>query len=327
VEALLRGIDVLVATPGRLLDLHSKNAVKFDNLEVLVLDEADRMLDMGFIHDIRKIIALLPKKRQSLLFSATFSGKIRALAENLLQQPVMIEVSPRNTAAKTVKQLVFEVDKSKKTMLLSHLVRNNDWQQVLVFMRTKHGANRLVKRLLHDDLSAAAIHGNKTQSARTRALADFKSGKIRVLVATDIAARGIDIIDLPHVVNFELPNVPEDYIHRIGRTGRAGLKGEAVSLVSADEVKLLQDIENLIGQTLVREQEVGFVPSHNVPITRFNPEAKQKKSKKPKKTKSFSHQKEDDSGQAKKAKKKPQRKGYGARQHNKAKRRRGDNKA
>lgn len=323
---LRKGVDVLVATPGRLLDLHSKNAVKFDQLEILVLDEADRMLDMGFIHDIRKIIALLPKKRQSLLFSATFSGKIRALAENLLQRPIMIEVSPRNTAAKTVKQLVFEVDKSKKTMLLSHLVSNNNWQQVLVFMRTKHGANRLVKRLLQDSLSAAAIHGNKTQSARTRALADFKSGKIRVLVATDIAARGIDIIDLPQVVNFELPNVPEDYIHRIGRTGRAGLKGEAVSLVSADEVKLLQDIENLIGQTLVREQEIGFVPSHNVPITRFNSEAKQKKPKKPKKTNSFSHQKKDDSGrgQAKeKAKKKPQRKGYGARQSNNTKRRGG----
>ena len=282
---LRKGTDILVATPGRLLDLYSKNSVKFDHLEVLILDEADRMLDMGFIHDIRKIIALLPKKRQTLLFSATFSAKIRTLAEGLLQQPVMVEVSPRNTAAKTVKQLVFEVDKSKKSALLSHLVRNNEWQQVLVFMRTKHGANRLVKRLDKEGLRAAAIHGNKTQNARTRALADFKSGKVRVLVATDIAARGIDIIDLPHVINFELPNISEDYIHRIGRTGRAGSEGEAVSLVSADEVELLQDIENLIGQTLVREQEVGFVPSHNVPLTKFNPNAKQKKPKKPKKPK------------------------------------------
>ena len=282
---LRKGTDILVATPGRLLDLYSKNAVKFDHLEVLVLDEADRMLDMGFIHDIRKIIALLPKKRQTLLFSATFSAKIRTLAEGLLQKPVMIEVSPRNTAAKTVKQAVFEVDKSQKSALLSHIVRNNDWQQVLVFMRTKHGANRLVKRLDKDGLRAAAIHGNKTQNARTRVLADFKSGKVRVLVATDIAARGIDIIDLPHVVNFELPNISEDYIHRIGRTGRAGSEGEAISLVSADEVELLQDIENLIGQTLVREQEVGFVPSHNVPLTKFNPNAKPNKVNKPKKPK------------------------------------------
>jgi ATP-dependent RNA helicase RhlE len=315
---LRKGVDILVATPGRLLDLYSKNAVKFDHLEVLVLDEADRMLDMGFIHDIRKIIDLLPKKRQSLLFSATFSGKIRALAENLLQRPVMIEVSPRNTAAKTVTQCVFEVDKSKKSTLLSHLLRNNNWKQVLVFMRTKHGANRLVKRLTHDGLNSAAIHGNKTQSARTRALADFKSGKIQVLVATDIAARGIDIIDLPHVVNFELPNVPEDYIHRIGRTGRAGLKGEAISLVSADEVKLLQDIENLIGQTLVREQEVGFIPNHNVPITTFNSNVKQKKPKKPKKNTSSSQPRKDASGGMKKRKKKPQKRGYGAKQNNKA---------
>jgi ATP-dependent RNA helicase RhlE len=277
---LRKGVDILVATPGRLLDLYSKNALKFDHLEVLVLDEADRMLDMGFIHDIRKIIALLPRRRQNLLFSATFSGKIRSLAEGLLNQPVTIEVSPRNSTAKTVKQAVFEVDKSQKTALLSHLVRNNNWQQVLVFMRTKHGANRLVKRLDKDGISASAIHGNKSQGARTQALAGFKSGKVRVLVATDIAARGIDIVELPHVVNFELPNISEDYIHRIGRTGRAGSEGEAISLVSADEVDLLQDIENLIGQTLVREQEVGFVPSHNVPLTQFN--TKRKKPKKPK---------------------------------------------
>ncbi len=284
---LRQGVDILVATPGRLLDLYSKNAVKFDHLEVLVLDEADRMLDMGFVHDIRKIIALLPKRRQNLLFSATFSGKIRALAKSLLYKPITIEVSPRNTAAKTVKQAVFEVDKSRKTNLLSHLIRNNNWQQVLVFMRTKHGANRLVKRLESDGINASAIHGNKTQGARMRALADFKAGKVRVLVATDIAARGIDIIDLPYVINFELPNISEDYIHRIGRTGRAGSAGEAISLVSADEVGLLQDIENLIGQTLVREQEMGFIPSHYVPLTQYNPNAKRKKPKKPKKPKSL----------------------------------------
>ncbi len=283
---LRKGTDVLVATPGRLLDLYNQKAVRFDHLEVLILDEADRMLDMGFIHDIRKILSFLPKKRQTLLFSATFSGDIRSLAEGFLNNPVKIDVSPRNTAAKTVKQSVFEADKSKKTALLSHLIRDNDWQQLLVFMRTKHGANRLVKRLDKDGIKSAAIHGNKTQAARTRALADFKSGKVRVLVATDIAARGIDIVNLPLVINFELPNVPEDYVHRIGRTGRAGMTGEAISLVSADEVKLLQTIENLIGQTLVREQETGFVPSHSVPLTKHNPAGnKAKRPKKPKKSK------------------------------------------
>lgn len=280
---LRRGADVLVATPGRLLDLYNQKAIKFDNLEVLVLDEADRMLDMGFIHDIRKILALLPRNRQNLLFSATFSGDIRTLAEGLLNNPVKIEVSPRNAAAKTVKQSIFEVDKSKKTSLLIHLVKQNEWNQVLVFMRTKHGANRVAQKLDKAGVTAAAIHGNKTQGARTRALADFKSGKVRVLVATDIAARGIDIVELPHVINFELPNVPEDYVHRIGRTGRAGSEGEALSLVSADEVDFLEDIETLIGQTLVREQEVGFVPSHSVPITKHNPDGpKRKRAKKPK---------------------------------------------
>lgn len=278
------GIDVLVATPGRLMDLAGQNAVKFSQVEVLILDEADRMLDMGFIRDIRKIIAQLPKKRQNLLFSATFSNDIRKLTDGLLENPVQIEVSPRNAAAQSVQQSVFEVDKSKKPALLSHLVRNNNWEQVLVFTRTKHGANRLTKKLEGDGIPAAAIHGNKSQGARTRALAEFKSGKIRVLVATDIAARGIDIIDLPHVVNFELPNVPEDYVHRIGRTGRAGSEGEAVSLVSADEVKLLSGIENLIRQTLVRETEHGFEPTQNLPITQLRD--KPKKPKKPKNPKS-----------------------------------------
>lgn len=281
-QRLRNGTDVLVATPGRLLDLYSQNAVKFDNLEILVLDEADRMLDMGFIRDIKRILALLPKQRQNLLFSATFSGDIRNLAKGLLNDPVEISVSPRNAAAKTVKQSVFEVDKDRKSELLSHLVRDNGWNQVLVFTRTKHGANRLAQKLERDGVSSAAIHGNKSQSARTRALAEFKSNKVRVLVATDIAARGIDIVELPHVINFELPNVTEDYVHRIGRTGRAGSEGEAISLVSADEVKLLDSIENLIKQTLVREQEPGFVPKQNIPLTKLREGGnKPKKPKKP----------------------------------------------
>jgi len=278
---LRRGVDILVATPGRLMDLYNQNAVKFSDIEVLVLDEADRMLDMGFIKDIRKIMSLMPKTRQNLLFSATFSGEIRTLAKSILKNPVQIEISPQTTTAEGVKQSMFEVDKTKKTELLIHLVGTNNWNQVLVFMRTKHGCNRLVKKLDQFGISAAAIHGNKSQGARTRALADFKSNKIRVLVATDIAARGIDISNLPHVINFELPNVPEDYVHRIGRTGRAGAEGEAISLVSADEVEFLADIENLIHQTLARDVEVGFVPVHTVPITKLG---ERKKVNKPKKT-------------------------------------------
>ncbi len=283
-QKLRGGVDVLVATPGRLLDLYNQNAIKFSQLEILVLDEADRMLDMGFIRDIRKILALLPKQRQNMLFSATFSNEIRRMAGSILHDPVQIEVSPRNAAAKSVKQSVFEVDKTSKTALLSFLVGSNNWQQVLVFTRTKHGANRLTQKLERDGIKAAAIHGNKSQGARTKALAQFKSGVVRVLVATDIAARGIDIDQLPHVVNFELPNVPEDYVHRIGRTGRAGAEGEAISLVSADEAKLLQGIETLIQQRLPRETEVGFEPKHPVPLTeprKGGPRAP-KKPKKPK---------------------------------------------
>ncbi len=267
IRALKGGIDVLVATPGRLLDLVGQKALHFDDLELLVLDEADRMLDMGFIRDIRKILALLPRRRQNLLFSATFSDEIRRLSGTILNEPVQIEVSPRNATAQRVSQRLYEVDKSRKTALLSHLVRDRDWHQVLVFTRTKHGANRLVQKLERDGIRAAAIHGNKSQGARTRALEQFKSGRLRVLVATDIAARGIDIDRLPHVVNFELPNVPEDYVHRIGRTGRAGAEGEALSLVSADEAKQLQAIERLIRQRLPRETEVGFEPEHGVPLT------------------------------------------------------------
>ncbi len=262
---LRKGVDVLVATPGRLLDLHNQNAVKFDTLEVLVLDEADRMLDMGFIHDIRKIIAKLPKKRQTLMFSATFSQDIRNLAKSLVNDPVEISVTPRNTTVEAIKQRIFPVDKKQKSRLLSYLIKENQWNQVLVFCRTKHGANKLTKFLDSRGISAIPIHGNKSQAARTKALASFKANEVQVMVATDIAARGIDIHLLPHVVNFDLPHVPEDYVHRIGRTGRAGSNGEAVSLVSADEAPLLQDIEKLIKKKIERTLIDGFEPDHDVP--------------------------------------------------------------
>jgi ATP-dependent RNA helicase RhlE len=246
IDRLRKGVDILVATPGRLLDLHSQRAVDLSRVEILVLDEADRMLDMGFIHDIRRVLKLLPAKRQNLLFSATFSDEIRQLATGLLDKPVSIDVAPRNTTAERVQQSVYMVDKADKSSLLSALVRAGGWEQVLVFTRTKHGANRLATQLERDGITSAAIHGNKSQNARTKALADFKSKSIRVLVATDIAARGLDIDQLPHVVNFELPNVPEDYVHRIGRTGRAGAEGEAISLVEPEERKLLLAIERLL---------------------------------------------------------------------------------
>lgn len=260
IEALRRGIDVLVATPGRLLDHHQQGTLDLSHVEYFVLDEADRMLDMGFIHDIRRVLAILPPKKQSLLFSATFSDEIKALAERLLNNPQVIEVARRNATAETVAQKVHPVDRDRKKELLTHLIKSNDWHQVLVFTRMKHGANRLVEYLLKQDVTAMAIHGNKSQSARTRALAEFKSGELQVLVATDIAARGIDIDQLPHVVNFELPNVPEDYVHRIGRTGRAGAEGEAVSLVCIDEEGFLADIEKLIKRSIPREAVPGFEP-------------------------------------------------------------------
>ncbi|NRA72102.1 MAG: DEAD/DEAH box helicase, partial [Gammaproteobacteria bacterium] len=264
---LRQGVDVLVATPGRLLDLYNQRAVRFNQLEVLVLDEADRMLDMGFIHDIRKIINILPKNRQNLMFSATFSNDIRKLAKGMIHNPVEISVSPANTTVESVEQWICPVDKGRKAALLTHLISENDWQQVLVFSRTKHGANRLAKHLEGKGITSAAIHGNKSQGARTKALAAFKAGAVRVLVATDIAARGIDIDQLPHVVNFDLPNVAEDYVHRIGRTGRAGASGEAVSLVSNDEMKQLKDIERLIKQVIERRPIAEFDPIHKVPET------------------------------------------------------------
>jgi len=264
IKKLRNGIDILVATPGRLLDHVSQNTVDLSKLEILVLDEADRMLDMGFIHDIRKVLALVPKQKQTLLFSATFSADIKKLANGLLNSPTLIEVARLNTATETVTQVVHPVDKKRKRELLSFLIGSNNWKQVLVFNRTKHGANRLAEQLTNDGINSAAIHGNKSQSARTKALADFKSGKIRVLVATDIAARGIDIDQLPHVVNFELPNVAEDYVHRIGRTGRAGKEGEAMSLVCIDEHKLLKDIERLMKRDIPSVVIDGYEPDPSI---------------------------------------------------------------
>ncbi len=281
-QRLRKGVDVLVATPGRLLDLANQNAIKFDQLEILVLDEADRMLDMGFIHDIKKILNKLPKNRQNLLFSATFSDEIRQLAKGLVNNPVEISVAQRNTTAETVEQSVYVVDKTKKARVLTKLIKDNDWKQVLVFSKTKHGANRLAKTLEEKGVSAAAIHGNKSQGARTKALANFKSGQVRVLVATDIAARGLDIEQLPQVINVDLPKVPEDYVHRIGRTGRAGATGKAVSFVSEDEAKELFAIERLIQKVLPRHTLEGFEPEMKVPESRLD--TRPIKAKKPKKT-------------------------------------------
>ena len=261
IDRLQGGVDLLVATPGRLLDLHQQGVVRFDRLECLVLDEADRMLDMGFIHDIRRLIRLMPEQRQTLLFSATFSSPIRKLATGLLHQPLQIQVTPENQTARSVEQVVHPCDMKRKPQLLSHLIRTGNWRQVLVFSRTKHGANRVAEKLSKEGLEAAAIHGNKSQGARTRALQGFKQGSVRVLVATDIAARGIDIQQLPHVVNLDLPNVAEDYVHRIGRTGRAGETGHAISLVAAEESLLLKAIERLTGEPLRKENVKGFEPT------------------------------------------------------------------
>jgi ATP-dependent RNA helicase RhlE len=265
ITKLRNGIDILVATPGRLLDLYQQGAVKFSEVQVLILDEADRMLDMGFIHDIKRVQSYLPKQKQSLLFSATFSQEIRELAKTMLVNPVEVDVAPRNTTHGSIEQRVFPVDKKRKTELLSHLIQGNGWHQSLVFTKTKHGANRLVRDLLKKGIKAEAIHGNKSQAHRTRALEDFKRGKVSFLVATDIASRGLDINELPLVINFDLPHVSEDYVHRIGRTGRAGSEGIALSLVSADEVKQLGGIEKLIGKKIEREEIEGFEPDHSLP--------------------------------------------------------------
>jgi ATP-dependent RNA helicase RhlE len=261
-SSLRRGTDIIVATPGRLLDHLNQGTVDLSEVNILVLDEADRMLDMGFIRDMRKIFKVLPDDRQTMLFSATFNQEIRKLANDLLKQPTEVQVTPRNTTVEKVSQVVYPVDKARKRELLSHCIGAENWRQVLVFTRTKHGANRLAEQLGKDGIQATAIHGNKSQGARTRALADFKAGKVRVLVATDIAARGLDIDKLPYVVNYELPNVPEDYVHRIGRTARAGRDGHAISLVSHDEQGLLRDIERLLKTTLNKVQLEGYEPQH-----------------------------------------------------------------
>ena len=270
IQKLRNGVDILVATPGRLLDHVSQRTVDLSKVEILVLDEADRMLDMGFIRDIKKVLALLSKDKQTLLFSATFSEEIKKLSNDLLKTPALVEVAQRNTASESVTQVVHPVDKSRKRELLSFLIGSNNWQQVLVFNRTKHGANKLTESLNKDGITAAAIHGNKSQGARTKALADFKSGKVRVLVATDIAARGIDIDQLPHVVNFELPNIAEDYIHRIGRTGRAGNEGEAMSLVCVDELQLLKDIERLMKRDIPKDIIEGYTPDPSIKAEPIN---------------------------------------------------------
>lgn len=284
VRRLRQGVDILVATPGRLLDLHQQGHLKLDNIQILVLDEADRMLDMGFIHDIRRVLKIIPDRRQNLLFSATFSKDIKRLAGDLLHDPVRVEATPENTTAEMVEHKIYHVDKGAKTAVVTKLIKDGDWSQVLIFTRMKHGANRLAQRLDKKGISSAAIHGNKTQGARTRALAGFKSGQVRVLVATDIAARGLDIPQLPHVINFELPNIPEDYVHRIGRTGRAGKSGEAISLVSEDEMDHLRGIEKLLRQDLPSEVIDGFEPSFNPSATpsKSQPQAKPKEGGNPK---------------------------------------------
>ena len=315
-QKLIKGVDVLIATPGRLLDHVGQKTADLSQVEILVLDEADRMLDMGFINDIRKVLALVPKQKQTLLFSATFSKEIKQLSSGLLNNPALVEVTEENTASDLVSQIVHPVDKIRKRELLSHLIGSNNRKQVLVFNRTKHSANRLAKQLESDGISAAAIHGNKSQGARTKALADFKSGKVRVLVATDIAARGLDISQLPHVVNFDLPNVAEDYVHRIGRTGRAGHEGEAMSLVCIDELKLLRDIEKLIKRDISKVVIDDFEPDPSIKAEPINTgRGQQQRNAKPSRNKPTSKRKGLNSSSPYKGRSNNQnRSGNGARQ-------------
>jgi ATP-dependent RNA helicase RhlE len=280
IATLRSGVDILVATPGRLLDLHDRKAVSFKRIDVLILDEADRMLDMGFVRDINKLISFMPVKRQNLLFSATFSNDIKKLAAGILKNPVSVEAEPQNSTAKKVTHKVYKVDKNKKTEFTIKLIKDGNWKQVLVFTRTKHGANKLTQKLVKAGVSAAAIHGNKSQGARTKALRNFKDGSIKILVATDIAARGLDIPLLPHVINFELPNVPEDYVHRIGRTGRAGAAGEAISLVCSEETEYQSEIEKLLKEKLKSTIIAGFEPTDTAPPKRAASQSKKSFGKK-----------------------------------------------
>ncbi|AOW18015.1 ATP-dependent RNA helicase RhlE [Polaribacter vadi] len=274
IKTLRQGVDILVATPGRLLDLHDQKAVSFKRVDVLILDEADRMLDMGFARDLNKIISFMPTKRQNLMFSATFSNDIKKLASGILHNPVEVETAPQNSTAKKVSHKVYNVDKNQKTPLIIKLIKDNNWEQVLVFTRTKHGANKLTEKLIKSGISAAAIHGNKSQGARTKALKNFKDNSIKILVATDIAARGLDIPLLPHVINFELPNVPEDYVHRIGRTGRAGAEGEAISLVCSEETEYQKEIEKILNEKLKTSVLEGFEPTDTAPPKRAATQSK-----------------------------------------------------
>lgn len=306
VEQLRRGVDFLIATPGRLLDLNGQGLLSLSQVEILVFDEADRMLDMGFIHDIKKVMALLPKKRQSLLFSATFSPDIKKLAKSFLFQPMTVEATPENTTVELINQKAYRVDKKKKTDLILDMIAGGKWQQVLVFTRTKHGANRLAQKMTKADISASAIHGNKTQAARVKALAAFKANEIRVLVATDIAARGLDIPLLPHVINFEMPNVSEDYVHRIGRTGRAGANGVAISLVAADEVVYLKEIEKLTDQEIPIDVLEGFEPTEEA--TDVGAASKQRQQRKPRPKRSGNPNLSGKPNQQKNRRRKPKRK-------------------
>lgn len=276
ITTLRRGVDVLVATPGRLLDLENQGALSLKRVKIFVLDEADRMLDMGFLRDIKKVISLIPEERQNLMFSATFSKDIKALAHTILKNPVSVEATPENTATETITQKAYNVDKGKKTEVVINLIKEGNWSQVLIFTRTKHGANKLTQKLEKSKITAAAIHGNKSQGARTKALAYFKENKIRVLVATDIAARGLDIPLLPHVINFELPNVPEDYVHRIGRTGRAGAVGEAISLVCSEELDYLKAIEKVLNERIEMEIIEGYEPTDTAPPKAASTQKKKK---------------------------------------------------
>lgn len=282
IATLRNGVDILVATPGRLLDLHEQKAVSFKRIDVLILDEADRMLDMGFSRDLNKIISFMPVKRQNLLFSATFSEEIKKLAGGILKNPVSVEAETQNSTAKKVTHKVYKIDKNKKTAFTIQLIKDNNWNQALVFTRTKHGANKLTEKLVKAKISAAAIHGNKSQGARTKALKNFKDKSIKILVATDIAARGLDIPLLPHVLNFELPNIPEDYIHRIGRTGRAGAAGEAISLVCSEETEYQKEIEKLLGEKLNSSVIEGFEPTDTAPPKRASSQSKHSFGKKKK---------------------------------------------